>query len=236
MKIKILITIILCTFQIQLFAEKNNPDENNLTMNNSNIINHDAGFDISTFLLYDKTLSWVKFYQKTDDNFFLSNFYGAQLEIFGYTFPRSEHAYQSQKFIPNSPTYLAFIDPQNASPEMAYKLGQTKDSPDARYPVLHDWKMERDQVMYAVVSAKFAQNKMLMDKLLNTGNALLVEWTENQKSGDDTFWGINRTTLQGKNHLGKILMIVREKFRGNIQQFEIQQILEGLKNDNLNLF
>jgi hypothetical protein len=61
--------------------------------------------------------------------------------------------------------------------------------------------------MREVVLAKFTQHTEIREILLGTGDALLIEHTEN-----DNYWG-DGGDGQGKNMLGKILMQVREKLR-----------------------
>ena len=71
----------------------------------------------------------------------------------------------------------------------------------------NDWEKVKDEIMYNICLCKFTQNEELKQKLLNTGNAELIEgYTWN-----DTYWGICRG--RGKNHLGKILMQIREELR-----------------------
>ena len=57
--------------------------------------------------------------------------------------------------------------------------------------------------MYEIVLAKFSQNEYLKRRLLETGNALLIEGND----WGDTYWGV--CNGRGKNKLGKILMRVR---------------------------
>ena len=59
--------------------------------------------------------------------------------------------------------------------------------------------------MEEIVRAKFGQNPVLADKLLATGDTLLIEGN----TWGDKFWGVDTRVGQGENHLGKILMKVR---------------------------
>ena len=70
-----------------------------------------------------------------------------------------------------------------------------------------DWENVRLSVMEDVVRAKFRQNEELARKLDATGNARLV-WTN---SIPDTYWGEDRYACAGENHLGEILMKVRDE-------------------------
>ena len=59
--------------------------------------------------------------------------------------------------------------------------------------------------MHEICMAKFTQNLLLKEKLLATGTEELVEGNNH----GDTFWGC--VNGKGENHLGKILMKVREE-------------------------
>ena len=70
-----------------------------------------------------------------------------------------------------------------------------------------DWNDIRVDIMRNIVNAKFTQNPDLMNKLLETNDAELLEgnWWK------DTFWGI--CNGEGENNLGKILMEIRDKYK-----------------------
>lgn len=55
--------------------------------------------------------------------------------------------------------------------------------------------------------AKFSQNPELMELLIATDNALLVEGNK----WNDRYWGVDVRTGVGRNHLGKILMKIRSE-------------------------
>ena len=63
----------------------------------------------------------------------------------------------------------------------------------------------KDNIMYFIIRNKFIQNDDLMEKLVATGNAELIEgnWWK------DTYWGVCEGI--GENKLGKILMQVRKE-------------------------
>ena len=64
--------------------------------------------------------------------------------------------------------------------------------------------------MEEIVRAKFTQNQDMKQQLLATGNLVLEEGN----GWHDTFWGVDLKTGEGENHLGRILMQVREELRG----------------------
>jgi ribA/ribD-fused uncharacterized protein len=68
-----------------------------------------------------------------------------------------------------------------------------------------DWKSIKHEVMRLSIEAKFT-SPTLREKLLQTEGYDLLEG--NQLG--DTYWGVESKTLKGKNHVGLILMKVRE--------------------------
>ena len=80
------------------------------------------------------------------------------------------------------------------------------------------WKEHRCRIMYEGCLAKFQQNEAMKDKLLSTGNSILVE-----ASPMDKIWGIGLKAAdpsakkiaqwKGLNLLGRVLMQVREDLK-----------------------
>lgn len=83
------------------------------------------------------------------------------------------------------------------------------------------WDQVKSEVVVAGNMAKFGQNAKLRGKLLATGERLLVE-----ASGRDRVWGIGYTAKHavqfrehwGENRLGRALMVVRGRLRGQEQE------------------
>lgn len=128
---------------------------------------------------------------------FLSNFYPTTVVFNGTAYPSAEAAYQAAKCLdPEEARY--FIHCYSAA--MAKKRGKT-------VKIRPDWNDVKIDTMQSIVLAKFMQNKELRALLLDTGDAELIEgnyW-------NDTFWGICRG--RGANHLGKILMAIRDELK-----------------------
>ena len=82
---------------------------------------------------------------------------------------------------------------------MAARMGR-----DRKRPLRRDWESVKDRIMRDAVLAKFTQHDELRLVLLDTGDAKIVEHTEN-----DSYWGDG----SGKNMLGIILMETRETLR-----------------------
>lgn len=72
-----------------------------------------------------------------------------------------------------------------------------------------DWDEVKIAVMREVLLAKFTQNPMLAEYLLETGDKPLMEGNRHK----DFFWGIDYKTREGENHLGRLLMELRTRFR-----------------------
>lgn len=129
-----------------------------------------------------------------DEHLFLSNFYESKIVYKGLEFESSEAAYQSQK------------DPQREGEFIHLKPMDAKNLA-RKVTIREDWDHVKDLIMEMIVREKFNQNKDLAQKLIQTGNATLIEgnyWK-------DTYWGVYQNV--GKNKLGKILMKVRKELQ-----------------------
>jgi ribA/ribD-fused uncharacterized protein len=143
----------------------------------------------------------IKFYRTRDEYGFLSNFYKSPITLKGFEWRTSEHYFQAQKFAGTK--YETKV--RNCPSAMdAANMGR-----DRSLPLRGEWERVKDEVMYETVMAKFTQNTYLKEKLLETGDAELIENTKN-----DGYWG-NKGDGTGKNMLGKILMKVREELQSN---------------------
>jgi len=144
--------------------------------------------------------SSLKFFDPRDpDTGFLCNFYPAPFRLDGVLYPTVEHAYQASKF-DDTAHAQAILDAE--TPRAAKKLGQTRD-----VPLRPDWDARKQTLMLHWVAAKFclADGALeLTQRLLATGQRVLVE-----DSPTDSYWGMG-TDGTGANHLGRILMAVRE--------------------------
>jgi ribA/ribD-fused uncharacterized protein len=132
-----------------------------------------------------------------------SNFAAFPIVLDGKRWPTSEHYFQAQKF--EDPAYQEKIRTTN-SPMQAARLGR-----DRKQKLRRDWESVKVGVMRVAVVAKFIQHEELRTLLLGTGDAKLVEHTEN-----DSYWG-DGGDGSGKNMLGRILMEVREQLRSKAE-------------------
>lgn len=123
--------------------------------------------------------------------FFLSNFAESPM-----TAPTLEHHYQAAKCINKEDAQIIL----NAkSPAEAKKLSR-------KMKIRPDFNKIKLQVMEDLLRKKF-QDKNLAKKLKETENEEIVEgnWW------NDTYWGI--CNGKGENHLGKLLMKIRDELR-----------------------
>ncbi|MCA1789182.1 MAG: NADAR family protein, partial [Thioalkalivibrio sp.] len=130
----------------------------------------------------------------------LSNFSRHAIFVSGRVWPTVEHFYQAQKFV-GTPYEEAIRCCQ--SPTLAKACAKARAEEHTR----PDWPAVKESVMLEGLRAKFAQHPDLAERLLHSGDRLLVEHTRN-----DTYWGDGGDGT-GKNRLGYLLMQVRAELR-----------------------
>jgi ribA/ribD-fused uncharacterized protein len=143
---------------------------------------------------------------------FLSNFHLSHIIVDGIVFPTVEHAFQAAKTRARSEKKAIASLP---TPGQAKRAG--------RHVALRpNWDEIKVNVMRELLKKKFAPGTELAQKLLDTDDRDLIEGN----TWGDRFWGmvkVNRTTpwdgdrevpcWEGENHLGKLLMEIRDELR-----------------------
>ena len=129
---------------------------------------------------------------------FLSNFYPCRVEFEGRVYLSSEAAYQASKTLDETVKDGFVI----LNAREARRLGR-------EVVVRLDWEDIKLNVMYRILRAKFSQEP-LRTRLLATGNNFLEE----TNYWHDTFWGSYDN--KGENHLGRLLMVVRDELSEGI--------------------
>lgn len=133
-----------------------------------------------------------------DEYEYLSNFYEVDVQWDGRTYRNSEAAFQSAKTLdPQIRDSFTLLDPLSAK-----RKGR-------QVALRSDWETVKSTIMETVVRAKFRQHLDLAKRLMETGNAELMEGND----WNDTCWGVDLRTGEGENRLGKILMSVREELQ-----------------------
>lgn len=132
-----------------------------------------------------------------DEYEFLNNFYPTPIyDNDGKEYPTVEHYFQAMKTFNLQKRELIRLA---ESPGKAKRIGRLVQ-------LREDWEDRKLDIMEKALIQKF-QIPELREKLLATGDEELVEgnfW-------DDTYWGVCKE--KGENHLGKLLMGIREKIR-----------------------
>lgn len=120
-------------------------------------------------------------------------------------FATGEHAFQAMKFWGSDWTYFLEIA-NSVSPSESKYLGRSR-----KHPLRADWEVVKLDVMCAVVRTKFSLTRDEGQRLLTTGDKMLVEGTW----WHDDVWGVDLSTsgLPGRNWLGTILMARRAELR-----------------------
>lgn len=132
-----------------------------------------------------------------EQHIFLNNFYHSLITIDEKEYSTVEHYYQASKVKDSD---LAEEVRLASTPDLAKHLGRKYNSDP------EEFRAKKDQVMYTALTRKFTENSDLKERLLATGNALLIE-----DSNKDIYWG---GALNGsKNRLGELLVQLRTELR-----------------------
>lgn len=156
----------------------------------------------------DKTYSW------------LSNFaVGYPIKVGKWVFPTSEHLYQCLKCL-------------DGGQQREVQQAKTAWLAKQKGRLVHlqtDWEDIKIDVMRTVLLLKVYQNDTFAERLLST-TGKIVEISER-----DLFWGARYEErydqLVGQNHLGRILVGLREyglSIRNGMAKFEIPEIAKQL--------
>lgn len=142
----------------------------------------------------------VLFY--THENSVFDNFSAFQVFWGGILWPTVEHAYQATKF--TDPVIISIIR-ETRSPYEAKRLARVYKG-----NVRVNWLAVELTIMEDILRAKLAQHEYVQRKLIETGDAELVE-----DSPSDSFWG-RGPDWKGQNQMGKLWMKLRDELREKI--------------------
>ena len=146
----------------------------------------------------------IRFYRASEKPFgAFSNLYRREIEFEGETFATSEHAYQAGKARKPAVRKWLMEAPSPALLAMAAHGLYYWD-------VAPGWSTSKFDRMRAVLRAKFTQHPDLLELLLGTGEARLVE-TATVDNEVNRLWG--EVNGVGRNMLGELLMELRAQLR-----------------------
>lgn len=141
----------------------------------------------------------IEFYKIKDPYGDFSNFSHHPIVLKGKAWPTTEHYFQAQKFAGTEHEEAV----QCASgPRAAAEIGRRRD-----LPLRKDWEQVKESVMKDALLAKIQQYPKIGELLLSTGDAEIVEHTEN-----DNYWA-DGGDGSGKNRLGILWMEIRKEIR-----------------------
>eukprot|EP01123_Difflugia_compressa_P000306 TRINITY_DN10396_c0_g1_i1.p1 TRINITY_DN10396_c0_g1~~TRINITY_DN10396_c0_g1_i1.p1 ORF type:complete len:327 (+),score=55.95 TRINITY_DN10396_c0_g1_i1:94-981(+) len=150
----------------------------------------------------------IRFYDADKEYGFLSNFYVSPMIVEekskSVVYKSVEHFYQSQKFVAHPHVQEKVLNAE--TPAEAFQI--SRQYADLKMP---DWDSHKRHIMFKGVVAKF-NNPALMEKLIETGNARLIE-----SSKTDFYWGEGEDR-SGFNVLGDLLMRIRSMCQQKIKK------------------
>ncbi|MEA5619700.1 NADAR domain-containing protein [Cronbergia sp. UHCC 0137] len=155
----------------------------------------------------------IYFYKAWQPYGCFSNFSPHSIEIEGTHWPTVEHYYQAQKFVGSPDAVIIPLIHTAVTPEEAARLGRC-----SCYQLRTDWELVKTQIMAEAVLKKFLTHAEIREILLLTGDEFLIE-----DSPTDYFWGCGADKT-GENHLGRILMSVREKIRELLKNTSVKSL------------
>lgn len=134
---------------------------------------------------------------------FLSNFFYAPFVYDGIIYPTNEHFFQAMKTLDQEKRKQIA---EAKTPGAAKRMGR-------QVQLREDWEQVKYTAMRVGVERKFDAHPGLAEKLIATGDAILIEGN----SWHDNTWGScfcpKCAAIAGKNWLGEILMERRKELK-----------------------
>lgn len=127
---------------------------------------------------------------------YLANTYNVNLMVDGISYTNAESAFWAQR--------IKNVKSRRKLSELSGVKAKAKAN---NTEPIHDWESKKDKIMKKILTIKFSSSKELKKKLLDTGDAKLL----NNVTYRDEYWGIHYGV--GKNRLGEILMEVRNELK-----------------------
>lgn len=146
--------------------------------------------------------------------FFLSNFYENEVVYKGLAYKSNEAAFQAQKTL-DPVERLEFT---KLNPSQAKRKG-------CKVKLREDWEDVKYEIMREICENKFFTSDKLASQLIATEDQTLIEGN----TWHDNFWGICTCDkckgIDGKNHLGNILMNIRTDLKAKEHTKELMEYI-----------
>ena len=155
----------------------------------------------------------IDFYKEFGPLGYLANYSNHSFFEDGIFYKTVEHYYQAHKF-DNEELFNKVLEAE--TPKEASNIGRDRNN-------IRREDFDKLQVMYQGLYLKFSQNKDIRTKLIETRNSLIREMTVKEN-----YWGIG-PELDGENHIGILLMQVREKIKEDL----LDEIIKNCKNKKI---
>ena len=125
----------------------------------------------------------------------------------GFTYPTVEHAFHAQKVNDDDSNEYKKLFTDDIDAKDAKKFGDKKYFEENNFELRSDWNEKRVEIMKDITKEYYKANPEMVEKLIETDTAELIH----RGPRIDGFWGVDKN--DNKNHHGKILMELREKFK-----------------------
>lgn len=134
---------------------------------------------------------------ESPEHAFLSNFAIVEVEYKGKLYSSVEHAFQSAKC--KDPEWKLKCQDDKITPGKIKSLAKLVKAVDG-------WQQLKLGVMKELVKKKFEQEPF-KQQLIDTGHIHIQEGNH----WYDSFWGVRTDNGKGQNHLGRIIMDIRDE-------------------------
>lgn len=152
------------------------------------------------------------------EHWIFSNFSPCVVMLDEELYPTVENAFQAAKTLdPKTRVIFSSVSAANAK-----KLGR-------EIKLRPDWEKVKIEIMKGLLEQKFTPSGFPREHLLKTGDEELIEGN----TWGDKFWGkvLGNGKWIGENHLGKLLMEIREKLQK--EEDELDEILDNLDKEEV---
>ncbi|KAI6657309.1 hypothetical protein LOD99_57 [Oopsacas minuta] len=155
------------------------------------------------------------YYECSDESNFLSNFFPSTFSLSGHSWPTVLHYFIARKFGLKE-KHLNDILLMTVTLDVHLYSRDPKNQTD----VIPSWNLEKKGIMKEALKAKFEQNIILKQKLLDTEGKDIIE-----RAVDDSYWS-QLASGTGHNHMGKLLTKVRSQLKTPPRRLITSQLIK----------